>query len=140
MRAALVVLAIAAIVGGGVAALLHARTGAVDRQLDADLAAALDRGSVSDLGRAQALGRRLVLVAGGGRAEAAALAFADARLALDYGAATSAEAREILTRFGLPDAPSGAVAAMAAGAKAMLLARNGDLQAALQVAADAAAA
>src|SRR5579863_919898 len=103
MRGAVVVLAIAAVGAGSVAALLHARRGTVDRQLDAELAAALDRGGVADLGRAQALGRRMVLVAGAGRAEAAALAFADARLALDYGAATSAEAQEILARFALPD-------------------------------------
>src|SRR5215831_2969425 len=104
MRGAVLVLAIATVGGGSVAALLHARRGAVDRQLDAELGAALDRGGVAELGRAQALGRRLVLVAGAGRAEAAALAFADARLALDYGAATAAEAQEILTRFALPDA------------------------------------
>src|SRR5947207_4746526 len=112
MRAALLVLAIAAVGGGGVAALLHARTGAVDRQLDAELASALERGSVADLGRAQAVGRRLVLVAGAGRPEAAALAFADARLALDYGAATTAEAEAILARFALPDGRQDAVAAM----------------------------
>jgi hypothetical protein len=140
MRAALLVLAIAAVGGGSLAALLHARTGAVDRQLDADLAAALERGGVADLGRAQALGRRLVLVAGGGRPEAAALAFADARLALDFGAGTTAEAEEILTRFSLPDDRQDAVAAMAAGAKAMLLAHSGDRDGALRVATAAAAA
>ena len=52
---------------GGVAR--PARGDAVDRQLDAELAAALDRGGIADLGRAQAVGRRLVLGAGGGRSK-----------------------------------------------------------------------
>ena len=93
MRGAAWVLAIAVVGGGSVGWILHSRGGAVDRQLDAELAAALDRGGIADLGRAQALGRRLVLGAGGGRAQAA-LAFADARLAIDYGVPTAAEAEE----------------------------------------------
>ena len=91
MRGAVWVLAIAVVGGGTVAWLVHARSGTVDRQLDAELAAALDRGGIADLGRAQAVGRRLALGAGGGRSEAAALAFADARLATDYGVSTAPE-------------------------------------------------
>ena len=113
---------------------------AVDRQLDAELAAALDRGGIADLGRAQAVGRRLALGAGGGRSEAAALAFADARLATDYGASTAPEAEEILARFGLPDGRSDGASTMAASAKALLTARNGDREGAARIAAAAAAA
>jgi hypothetical protein len=57
MRGTAWVLAIAVVGGGTVAWLVHARTGAVDRELDAELAAALDRGGIGDLGRAQAAGR-----------------------------------------------------------------------------------
>jgi hypothetical protein len=140
MRGAAWVLAIAAVGTTAVAGLLHARRDAVDHQLDADLGAALERGSVADLGRAQALGRRLALGSGAGRAEAAALAFADARLALDYGASTGAEAAAILARFGLPDGRSDAAGAMAESAQSLLAARNGDRAAALRIAAASAGA
>ncbi len=145
MRGAAWVLAIAVVGGGTVASLLHARRGAVDRQLDAELGAALDRGGIADLGRAQALGRRLALGAGGGRSQAAALAFADARLAIDYGASTAAEAEETLVRFGLLDGRAdglsdGSTSAIAASAKALLAARNGDREGAARIAAAAAAA
>jgi tetratricopeptide (TPR) repeat protein len=140
MRGAAWVLAIAVVGGGTVTWLVHTRSGAVDRQLDADLAAALDRGGIADLGRAQAVGRRLVLGAGGGRSEAAALAFADARLAIDYGVPTAPEAEEVLARFGLPDGRSDGPSTMAASAKALLAARNGDRDGAARIAAAAAAA
>ncbi len=140
MRGAAWVLAIAVVGGGTVGWLVHARTGTLDRQLDAELAAALDRGGLGDLGRAQAVGRRLVLGAGGGRAEAAALAFADARLAIDYGATTAPEAEAILARFRLPDGRGDGASALAASAKALLAARNGDRDGAARIAATAAAA
>ena len=140
MRGAAWVLAIAVVGGGTVGWLVHARSGAVDRQLDAELGAALDRGGIADLGRAQALGRRLVLGPGGGRSEAAALAFADARLAVDYGAPTAPEAEEILARFGLPDGRSDGPSVMAASAKALLTARSCDREGAARIAAAAAAA
>jgi tetratricopeptide (TPR) repeat protein len=140
MRGAVWVLAIATVGGGTVAWLVHTRGDAVDRQLDAELAAALDRGGIADLGRAQAIGRRLVLGPGGGRSEAAALALADARLATDYGVPTAPEAEEILARFGLPDGRSDGPSTMAASAKALLTARNGDRDGASRIAAAAAAA
>ena len=140
MRGAAWVLAIAVMGGGTVTWLVHARTGAVDRELNAELGVALDRGGLGDLGLAQAVGRRLVLGAGGGRAEAAALAFADARLAIDYGATTAPEAEAILARFGLPDSRSDNLSALAASAKALLTARNGDRESAARIAATAAAA
>src|SRR6185369_9528331 len=140
MRGAACVLAIAVVGGGTVAWLVHARTGTVDRELDAELAAALDRGGIGDLGRAQAVGRRLALAAGGGRAEAAALAFADARLAIDYGVPTAPEAEEVLSRFGLLDGRADGPSTLAASAKALLTARNGDREGAARIAATAAAA
>jgi len=140
MRGAAGVLAIAVMGGGIVAWLVHAHGDAADRQLDAELAAALDHGGLTDLGRAQAVGRRLVLAAGGGRSEAAALAFADARLAIDYGVSIAPEAEEILARFGLPDGRSDGPSTMAASAKALLTARNCDRESAARIAAAAAAA
>ena len=140
MRGAAWVLAIAVVGGGTVAWLVHARNGTVNRQLDAELAAALDRGGIADLGRAQAVGRRLVLGPGGGRSEAAALALADARLAIDYGVPAAPEAEEILAHFGLPDGRSDGPSVMAASAKALLSARNGDREGAARIAAAAAAA
>jgi tetratricopeptide (TPR) repeat protein len=140
MRGAAWVLAIAVMGGGSVAWLVHARGTAVDRQLDAELAAALDRGGIADLGRAQAIGRRLALGAEGGRSEAAALALADACLAIDYGVPTAPEAEEILARFGLPDGRSDGPSVMAASAKALLTARSGDRGGAARIAAAAAAA
>ncbi len=140
MRGAAWVLAITIVGGGTVAWLVHTRSSAVDRQLDAEMAAALDRGGIADLGRAQAVGRRLVLGASGGRSEAAALAFADARLALDYGVPTGPEAEQILVRFRMPDGRSDGPSVMAASAKALLTARNGDREGAARIAAAAAAA
>ena len=102
MRGAAWVLAIAAVGGVAVGLLVHRWRGAVNRRFEGELAAALDRGGAVDLERVQAIGRRLVFGGGGGRAEAAALAFADARLALDYGISTTAEADAVLARFGLP--------------------------------------
>jgi tetratricopeptide (TPR) repeat protein len=140
MRGAAWVLAIAAVGAGAVGWLVHARRGAVNRRFDADVAAALDRGSVADLERVQAIGRRLVFGGGAGAGEGAALAFADARLALDYGVSTTAEAEEALTRFGLPDGQKDGASAIAHAAKAMLVARAGDRDAAIRMAAAAAAA
>src|SRR5579871_51258 len=122
MRGAAVVLAIAVLLGGAVALVLRARGGAV-----------------ADLGRAQAIGRRLVFGGGAGRGEAAALAFADARLALDYGVATTTEAEDVLARFRLPDGGQDAPALIAASARAMLDARRGERDSAVRIAAAAAA-
>src|SRR5262249_22198922 len=67
-----------------------------------DVGADIQRGTLADLGRAQALGRRLVL---GAPAEddaeaAAALAFVSAVLAWDYGLDTDGEADAALARAG----------------------------------------
>ena len=138
MRGAVWVLAIAAIGGGAVGLFVHARRSTIDRQLDTEMSAALARGGIADLGRAQAVGRRLVVGGGGGRAEAAALAFVDARLAVDYGLPLAAEAQEVLAHAGLPDRRADDAAAMAASAKALLAARNGDREGAARIAAAAA--
>src|SRR5437868_7164002 len=140
MRGAVWVLAMAAVAGGAVALLVHSRRTAVDGRLDAELAAALDRGGLSDLELAQAIGRRAVFGGGAGRGGAAALAFADARLALEYGISTTAEAEEALARFERAAGRQDGAFALAQSAKAMLAARRGDREAAIQIATAGAAA
>ncbi len=90
------VLAVTLAAGGGLYLLLARRGRADERRLQADLALAVERGTLADLGRAQALGRRLVLSHGDDRETAAALAFVDAMLAVDYGAETADEAERAL--------------------------------------------
>ena len=95
------VLAVTLAAGGGLYLLLARRGRADERRLQADLALAVERGTLADLGRGQALGRRLVLSHGADRDTAAALAFADAMLAVDYGAETADEAARALAGAGL---------------------------------------
>jgi tetratricopeptide (TPR) repeat protein len=140
MRGAVWVLAMAIVAGGAVALLVHSRRSAVDGRLDAELAVALDRGGIGDLELAQAIGRRAVFGGGAGRGGAAALAFADARLALEYGVSTTAEAEEALARFDHADARQDTAFALAQSAKAMLAARTGDRDAAIRIATAGAAA
>ena len=61
-----------------------------------DLAADVDRGTLTDLARAQLRGRRLVVSNPQDRDAAGLLAFADAALAVDYGLPTAAEAARVI--------------------------------------------
>ncbi|MEO8215234.1 MAG: hypothetical protein ABI560_18690, partial [Myxococcales bacterium] len=125
------------------------------RQLRAELALYLERGSVGDLGRAQALGRRLVIAEQDDQDAAAGLAFVSAVLAVDYGLDTAAEAQLVLERSGLQpvsrhgeveaspsrtDSVSSPSFALAAAARALVLLREGDREGAKRVATAAAAA
>jgi tetratricopeptide (TPR) repeat protein len=140
MRGAALALAMIAILGVG-AWLLRSRVGADAGRLRADMEAGVERGSFADLGRAQAIGRRLVLADSGDREAAAALAFACAALAVDYGADTAREAEMALgapaTAGGSGGAASGAVAD---AARALVLLHAGDREGAARLAAAAAAA
>jgi tetratricopeptide (TPR) repeat protein len=138
MRGAPLVLAILAVGGIVVSGLVATRRNASAEGLRADLAADLERGALGDLGRAQAVGRRLVLADAGDREAAAALAFANAVLAVDYGLGTTQEAAEALAHAGAGHA--GPSAGMAAAAEAMLALRRGDLDGAARAAAAASAA
>src|SRR5215510_11007350 len=100
MRAAVWVFAFAAVAGGAVWLFVSRRSDAGSERLLADLAADIDRGGVADLGRAQAVGRRLAFSSPRDREVAARWAFASAMLAADYGVDTSRETADALTRFG----------------------------------------
>ncbi|MES1166258.1 MAG: hypothetical protein ABUR63_10895, partial [Verrucomicrobiota bacterium] len=134
------VLAVTLAAGGGLYLLLARRGQADERRLQADLALAVERGTLADLGRAQALGRRLILSHEHDREAAAALAFADAMLAVDYGADTAGEAERALAGAGLgADGADDAPGAMAAAARALVRLRAGDPGAAGRAAAAAVA-
>ncbi|HVT10524.1 MAG TPA: hypothetical protein VHO67_23855, partial [Polyangia bacterium] len=128
------VLAVTLAAGGGLYLLLARRGRADERRLQADLALAVERGTLADLGRGQALGRRLLLSHDRDRETAAALAFVDATLAVDYGADTADEAQRALAAAGLAgegqhgsgDGADDAPAAMAAAARALIRLRAGD--------------
>ena len=141
MRGVAWVLAVTAVLGAGVYLLVARRGHADDRRLQADLSAAVERGTFADLGRAQAIGRRLVLFDGRNREAAAALAFADALLAVDYGAETAGEALQALAGAGLAEGTvaDDVPAAMAAAARLLARLRSGDPAGALKAAAATAA-
>ncbi|HEY7372791.1 MAG TPA: tetratricopeptide repeat protein [Polyangia bacterium] len=105
----------------------------------ADLSADIERGGIADLGRAQALGRRLALADPGDREAAARWAFAAATLAADYGVDTSRETAEALARVGAP-APADAPSVIGAAARALDRLYAGDREAAGRLAAEGAAA
>jgi hypothetical protein len=141
MRAAAWVVAITFVAGAAVY-LLVARRGRDDgRRLRADLGAALERGTFADLGRAQALGRRLVVSNARDRQAAAQLAFTDAMLAVDYGLETAREAEEALAgaRADEPGAADDSTVGLALAARSLTRLRAGDLEGAKRIAASAVA-
>ena len=125
MRGVALILVLA--VGAGVAVwlLLSSRRDAGAERMLADLSADIERGGLADLGRAQALGRRLALAQPRDREAAARWAFANATLAADYGVDTSRETGDALARgawtppadAAMMDAPS-TVAPSAGGVQA----------------------
>ncbi|HXJ19364.1 MAG TPA: hypothetical protein VMT03_03955 [Polyangia bacterium] len=141
MRGAAWVVAISLVAGAAVY-LLVARRGRDDgRRLRADLASALERGTFADLGRAQALGRRLVVSNARDRQAAAELAFTDAMLAVDFGLETAREADEALAgaRAEETGAADDATIGLALAARALTRLRAGDLAGAVKTAASAVA-
>jgi tetratricopeptide (TPR) repeat protein len=113
-----------------------------DRML-ADLTADIDRGGIADLGRAQALGRRLALANPRDREAAARWAFAAATLAADYGIDTSRETADALARMGetrVSDEASDEASVIASAARALDRLHAGDREAAGRLAGEAAAA
>lgn len=141
MRGVAWVLAVAFMAGAAVYLLVARRGRRDDQQLRAELTAAIERGTFADLGRAQAIGRRLVVADPHDREAAAPLALADAMLAVDYGAETAREAARVLDEAGLGGvAPAGdATTGMAAAARALVRLRGGDLAGAVAAAAALAA-
>jgi tetratricopeptide (TPR) repeat protein len=102
--------------------------------LEPELAAAIERGTLADLSRAQVLGRRLVLRDDAPGA-AAGLAFACAVMAVDYGLPVQDEATAALGRVPRSEAGDG----IAASAQALVALAAGDHEAASRRASEAAA-
>src|SRR5260221_13249505 len=99
------------------------------------LAAEIDRGSLVGLGRAQAIGRRVVLSDPGDAGSAAWLAFAGALLATEFGQATINEAESAAARAdqaGGAGAPGASAARGAQAARALVVPRRGNPAPALQ--------
>jgi len=139
MRGAVWILAFTIAAGAVVWVLVSRKGDAGNERLLADLSADIERGGVADLGRAQAVGRRLALANPHDRDAAARWAYANAALAADYGLGTSREIEEALGRVG-STAPDDPASVIAAAARALERLHAGDREAAGRVAAEAAAA
>ena len=137
MRAAAWVFAFAAVAGGVVWLLVSRRSDAGADRLLADLTADIDWGGIADLGRAQAVGRRLAFSSPRDRDAAARWAFASAMLAADYGVDTSRETADALGRVSAT-APPDAASVIAAAARALDRLHAGDREAAGRLAAEGA--
>src|SRR5580692_4047873 len=105
------------------------------------LTAEIDRGSLVGLGRAQAIGRRVVLADSSDPESAALLAYVGALLATEFGQGTINEA-ESAAALAERDGAVGAspAAPIAASARALVALRKGDTARALALATAAAAA
>src|SRR5260221_5321623 len=93
------------------------------------LAAEIDRGSLVGLGRAQAIGRRVVLSDPDDAESAAWLAFAGALLATEFGQATINEAESAASRADEAGGSAGrgsAASVIADAARALVALRRGD--------------
>jgi hypothetical protein len=138
MRGAALVLALMTVAAAGVSLLVSHRRGREAAGLEVELAQAIERGSLADLGRAQALGRRLLIAAPDDGEAAAALAFANAVLASDYGLYTDSEAEAALERVAGRQLTE-AGAATAGAARALIALRRGDRETSAREASRAAA-
>ena len=137
MRGAALVLALMTIAAAAASWLVSHRRGHEAADLDAELAQAVEHGSFADLGRAQALGRRLLIVSPDDGDASAALAFTSAVLANDYGLGTDGEAAAALHRAeARPLSEAGA--ATAAAARALIALHQADKDAAVREASRAA--
>jgi len=134
-------LAIISIVAVGTSLLVSWKMRGDANHLRALLAAEIDRGSLVGLGRAQAIGRRVVLADSSDPESAALLAYAGALLATEFGQGTINEA-EAAAALAEQDGAVGAspVAPIAASARALVALRKGAPARALALATAAAAA
>lgn len=110
--------------------------------LRAMLSAEIDRGSLVGLGRAQAIGRRVVLANPDDAESAALLIYAGALLATEFGQGRVNDAESAAARViedGGPALTDGTAGAIAGAARALLALRKGDFAGALSRATAAAA-
>jgi len=134
-------LAVIAILAVGTSLLVSWKMRSDANHLRALLTAEIDRGSLVGLGRAQAIGRRVVLADSTDPESAALLAYAGALLATEFGQGTINEA-ESAAALAEQDGAVGTspVAPVAAAARALVALRKGDTARALALATAAAAA
>jgi len=139
MRGALLVLAVVVGLGTATSLLVAWRRNAASDGMRTELALDLEHGGLAGLTRAQGRARHL-LVSDPDDAEAsAALAFASAVLAVDYGYDSAAEVQKVLMRA--PASGGGVeVIAMQAAARSLLLLSQGDRDGAVRLAIAAAKA
>jgi tetratricopeptide (TPR) repeat protein len=135
-------LATIAILAVGTSLLVHWKMRGDANHLRALLSAEIDRGSLVGLGRAQAIGRRVVLADSGDAESAALLAYVGALLATEFGQATINEAESAAALAEQDGALLGAspAAPIAGAARALVALRKGDAPRALELATAAASA
>jgi tetratricopeptide (TPR) repeat protein len=132
-------LAIIASVAVGTSLLVRWKMKGDAGHLRALLSSEIDRGSLFGLGRAQAIGRRVVLSDPGDAEAAALLAYASGLLATEFGQNTIIEAESAATRADQAGAAKNPAAAATAGAaRALVALRRGDRARALALATEAA--
>jgi len=134
MRGGLLALAVLLGVGAATSLLVASRRNAAADAMRAQLALDIERGGVAGLSRVQARARHLLVADPDDPAAVAALAFASAVLAVDYGLDNADEVRKLLARSAAAPAPADELAGMAAAARSLLLLSSGDRDGAARVA------
>jgi tetratricopeptide (TPR) repeat protein len=141
-----VFLAMLAATTAAVAVVITSRADSSAEQMRTEMGMNVERGGIGDLGRAQALGRRLFVARPNDREALALLAFVNAVLAVDYGLSTSREAEAVLARIskitghGDDEQSVDVASTVAAAAAALVLLHAGDRVAAIRRATAAASA
>ena len=100
MRGALLALAVVVALGTATSLLVASRRNAASDGMRTELTLDIERGGLAGLARAQARARHLLVADPHDVAAVAALAFASAVLAVDYGVDTSGEVQKLLVRSG----------------------------------------
>lgn len=129
-----VVILVLATLGLGTWWLISSRRQAAAAQMRAQILTDIERGGVNEWARAQLMARRLILADPGDAETAAALAFVDAALAVDYGLDTARETRSLLTRHSGAVGSSDVVTGMLVAARALMYVASGDRESAARVA------
>jgi tetratricopeptide (TPR) repeat protein len=129
-RGTAVWLAVIVVIAVGTSLLVSWKMRSATNELRSSLSAEIARGSLVGLGRAQAIGRRVILADPDNPESAALLAFASALLATEFGqGAFITEAESAAAR--VADDKPGPVGAIAGAARALVALRKGELPAAL---------
>lgn len=131
---ALVVLLGLATLGTAVTWLISSRREAGAARMRAQVLADVERGGISELARAQVMARRLIVTNPDDAETGAALAFADAILAVDYGLDTGREAKALLARHSGAIGTNDVVTGMLVAARALIHVAGGDREGAVRVA------